>query len=99
MNGVLPHRRILAALAAAALALPAHADDALRERARQLYEDCHWQQAFEAYARLAEAGDVEAARIASLMARHGVMLYGTRFPASADQVERWLLASSKVARP
>ena len=89
----------LAALALAALALALGSgatrgapttepamdfDDALLA-----YEVNHWQQAYAAFAALADRGHVEAARLALAMRRHGPTLYGTRFVATERQVERW----------
>lgn len=88
-----------AALALAATtcqaALP-EAPPAPLEEALMLYETSHWQAAFEAFARLADAGDPEAARIAFLMSRHGRDLYGQSFTVTATQVRRWLAAVAGV---
>lgn len=81
---------LLALCCAAALALPARADDAAFDAAMQLYERNHWPAAFTALSRLADAGEAEAARIATLMWRHGPALYGSRLTPSDAQVGRWV---------
>lgn len=57
--------------------------------ARLLYERNQWRPAFEAYSRLADAGDPEAARVALMMSTHGPGLYGTVLPAGPQRIERW----------
>ncbi|MBL8325691.1 MAG: hypothetical protein JNJ89_12120 [Rubrivivax sp.] len=79
----------LALASAICLALPAQAQPEEFRRALQAYEDCHWPQAFEGFARLADAGDAEAARIAALMARHGPALYGRAFEVQPPRLARW----------
>ena len=57
--------------------------------ATQLYEDCHWEYAFERVAMLADYGHAPAAKLALLMLRYGSALYGTNFVAHPAQVARW----------
>lgn len=45
--------------------------------------------AYGEFARLADRGDAESARIALLMYRHGEELYGTAWGASQPQLDRW----------
>lgn len=94
-------RRAGIALAAAVLAFAAFAvraepavdaamavayDEALAE-----YERCHWPEAFQALAQLADRGHAQAARVALQMRRFGPALYGWTFTASAAQIGRWTL--------
>lgn len=69
--------------------------DAL-ERARIEMERNHWPEAFELLARLADQGDAEASRLAWQMWRYGSALYGQRFEARKEQVERWSQACACV---
>lgn len=55
----------------------------------RLYEDCHWELAFDRLATLAEQGHAPAAKLALLMLRYGNSLYGTSFSAKPEQVARW----------
>ena len=57
--------------------------------ATRLYEDCHWEFAFERVALLADHGHAPAAKLALLMLRYGSSLYGTSFNAKPAQVARW----------
>ncbi|MEP7101641.1 MAG: hypothetical protein ABI781_14105 [Burkholderiales bacterium] len=57
--------------------------------ATRLYEDCHWEFAFERVAMLADHGHTPAAKLALLMLRYGSALYGTTFVAHPGQVARW----------
>jgi hypothetical protein len=63
------------------------------------YERSHWREAYVAFCRLADDGDAEAARLALQMLRYGPQLYGERFEAIPQAVERWraTLASAAVA--
>ena len=55
----------------------------------RLYEDCHWEFAFERLALLADQGHPPAAKLVLLMLRYGNALYGTGFRAEPEQVARW----------
>ena len=57
--------------------------------AARLYEDCHWEFAFDRLAVLADQGHAPAAKLALLMLRYGSSLYGTSFNAKPEQVARW----------
>lgn len=59
-------------------------DDALAQ-----YETCHWPQAYAAFARLADAGDARAARVALLMHAHGPRLFAQAFEVKAVRLEHW----------
>lgn len=94
---VVPERRRSTSLAAAALVLRAartvgcseeQASEAFISAAR-LYEDCHWEFAFDRLAVLADQGHAPAAKLALLMLRYGSSLYGTSFRAKPEQVARW----------
>lgn len=89
--------RYSASLAAAALVLDTarafgssgqRANEAFISAAR-LYEDCHWEFAFDRLAILADQGHPPAAKLALLMLRYGSSLYGTSFNAKPEQVARW----------
>jgi hypothetical protein len=98
-----PARRIGRHLAQAALALacglapamafsqPAAADSRTTAfvAAMAAYESNHWPQAFAALSTLADQGHAEAQRVALLMWRHSMALYGTKFDASAAQRQQW----------
>ena len=59
------------------------------EAALAAYENSHWQQAFDALAKLADKGHPEAARMALRMKRFGSALYGREFVATGRQEELW----------
>lgn len=54
------------------------------------FEQCHWPQAFERFAALADTVHPQAARIALLMQAHGPRLFAGRHAASAEQRAHWL---------
>lgn len=62
------------------------------DAAMKAYERCHWDEAFEAFATLADRGDGEAARVALLMLRHGQALYRRDFAVTAERRGAWLAA-------
>lgn len=66
----------------------ATADDAWESAELEL-EQNHWRAAYDGYARLADRGEVKAARMAYQMWLYAPMLYGQTFPARVDQVQRW----------
>ncbi|MBI3154624.1 MAG: hypothetical protein HYZ20_04375 [Burkholderiales bacterium] len=80
-----------ASLAAAAQDGPPPAPASI-DAAMEAYEHCHWDEAFEAVAALADRGDGEAARVALLMLRHGQALYRREFAVTADRRAAWLSA-------
>ncbi len=59
------------------------------EQARAAYDAGRYREAFDAFTRLADRGDPEAARIAILMSRYGTRLYGDEFGVTAAQARRW----------
>ncbi len=68
------------------------------EQAHEDYAAGRYRHAFEAYARLADAGDVEAARLATLMVRYGPDLHGEAFFVSADRARLWRSHLESAAR-
>jgi hypothetical protein len=65
------------------------------------YEAGRYAEAYAQFARLADCGQREAARLALQMRRHGRKLYGMDFAASAEQLDRWratLNGSAHAAR-
>lgn len=92
-----PERRRSTSLAAAAFVLATGrsvggAEEQSNEAfvlAARLYEDCHWEFAFDRLAVLADQGHAPAAKLALLMLRYGRSLYGTSFNAKPEQVARW----------
>jgi hypothetical protein len=98
MNRYTIRRAALALVSVAVFALPALAEEREFDRAMQQYENCHWQQAFESFSRLADEGDPQAARIAAQMVRYGLALYGQKFEVTAARLERWrVVALAAVA--
>lgn len=55
----------------------------------RLYQDCHWEFAFERLSTLADQGHAPAAKLVLLMLRYGRPLYGTSFNARPEQIARW----------
>ena len=94
---------LMAVLLAGALSVQAAAaeSDAERfDRAVAAYEASHWPEAFAAFAELAGRGHADAARIATLMWRHGPALYRVSFRAREEQLNRWLdVAACGMAQP
>ena len=65
------------------------ADPARHHAAFQAYQAGRWADAWPALGALADQGDVEAARLASLMARQGPRLFGRAFEASPERQQAW----------
>jgi hypothetical protein len=59
------------------------------EAAVALYERRRWDASYEMLCRLADRGDAPASKLALLMLRYGVALYGTRYTARPGQIARW----------
>lgn len=57
--------------------------------AMQAYEAQQWPQAYAQLSAAADAGDPAAARVATMMARQGPLLFGQRFDVSPDRLQRW----------
>jgi len=86
-------------LSSAAIAQTAVSQQAIFEQAMVGYERQHFVAAFEALARLADAGHPEAARIALLMRAHGPRLFGQRFEVDPARRTAWLEAAATTASP
>ncbi len=84
---------------AGAQAVDAAADDPppTMQSALQAYERNHWPEAYAAFARLADQGQPEAARVALQMWTWGPRLYGRRFEASERQLRQWREQRREVA--
>jgi hypothetical protein len=79
-----------AGIGQAQVAVPDAAERAqLFSYAAQLYHEGRWSGAYGRFARLADAGDAEAARVALHMLRMGSTLYGTDWGASQPQIDQW----------
>lgn len=70
----------------------------LVQEAHAHYDDGHYAQAWSAFARAADCGHADAARVALQMWQHGPALYGQRFSAGPRQLTRWR-ASATAAAP
>jgi len=76
--------------AAAMLVVPAAFGQASRYGAAQIdYEIGHYEQAFVAFASLADEGHCDAARMAQQMVRYGRPLYLTDFKVAPERLQRW----------
>lgn len=85
-------RIVLAALVVSMLTTTALAQapaDTAFESAQALYVKGDYAQAYGQFAELADAGHTEASRIAWLMNRHGIRLYGRTFEATPYQQLSW----------
>jgi hypothetical protein len=67
--------------------------------AMQAYEAQRWPQAYAQLSAAADAGDPSAARIATMMARQGPLLFGQRFDVSAERLQRWREAARGRPQP
>jgi len=85
---------VLAGLLLAVAAGTAQAAAAFDE-AMEHYEQGRWQQAYRAFATLADSGDAEAARIALQMVRYRHELYRHSFEAPRPQIDRWLQLATR----
>ncbi|HEY8977156.1 MAG TPA: hypothetical protein VIN75_23285 [Burkholderiaceae bacterium] len=57
--------------------------------AMEAYEAQQWPQAYAQLSAAADAGDPAAARVATMMARQGPLLFGQHFDVSAERLQRW----------
>jgi len=57
--------------------------------AMEAYEAQQWPQAYAQLSAAADAGDPAAARVATMMARQGPLLFGQRFDVSPERLRRW----------
>jgi len=60
--------------------------------AMQAYEAQQWPQAYAQLSAAADAGDPAAARVATMMARQGPLLFGQHFDVSPERLQRWEMA-------
>jgi hypothetical protein len=63
------------------------------------YEAQQWPQAYAQLSAAADAGDPAAARVATMMARQGPLLFGQRFDVSPDRLQRWDRVMRGLAAP
>ena len=57
--------------------------------AMEAYEAQQWPQAYAQLSAAADAGDPAAARVATMMARQGPLLFGQRFDVSPERLQQW----------
>ena len=57
--------------------------------AMEAYEAQQWPQAYAQLSAAADAGDPAAARVATMMARQGPLLFGQHFDVSPERLKRW----------
>ena len=57
--------------------------------AMEAYEAQQWPQAYAQLSAAADAGDPAAARVATMMARQGPLLFGQHFDVSPERLARW----------
>jgi hypothetical protein len=73
--------------------------------AMEAYEAQQWPQAYAQLSAAADAGDPAAARVATMMARQGPLLFGQHFDVSPERLQRWdsamhgTLAQAPVTSP
>jgi len=67
--------------------------------AMEAYEAQQWPQAYAQLSAAADAGDPAAARVATMMARQGPLLFGQRFDVSPERLKRWDQAMRRQAAP
>lgn len=72
--------------------------DAAYERAAAAFRAQRYATAYGLYTRLADAGHVPSARLALVMADHGVQLFGRDWYVSPDQQRRWNALVVNAAR-
>jgi hypothetical protein len=67
--------------------------------AMEAYEAQQWPQAYEQLSAAADAGDPAAARVATMMAHQGPLLFGQRFDVSPERLRRWEQAMRPASAP
>ena len=67
--------------------------------AMEAYEAQQWPQAYAQLSAAADAGDPAAARVATMMARQGPLLFGQHFDVSPERLQRWDKATRGQAVP
>ena len=65
--------------------------------AMEAYEAQQWPQAYAQLSAAADAGDPSAARVATMMARQGPLLFGQHFDVSPERLQRWERATRRQA--
>jgi hypothetical protein len=63
------------------------------------YKQGQWPNAYGRFVALADHGHPEAARIALIMLRHGVKMYGSDWGASPTQIEQWTKLAFQPMEP
>ena len=67
--------------------------------AMEAYEAQQWPQAYAQLSAAADAGDPSAARVATMMARQGPLLFGQHFDVSPERLRQWDRATGGQAAP
>lgn len=60
----------------------------------ELYKSGKFSAAYGRFQALANAGDLQSAKIALFMARNGALLYSTEWSATQSEIDRWLAMTS-----
>ena len=67
--------------------------------AMEAYEAQQWPQAYAQLSAAADAGDPAAARVATMMARQGPLLFGQHFDVTPERLQRWEQAMRGTLQP
>ena len=67
--------------------------------AMEAYEAQQWPQAYAQLSAAADAGDPAAARVATMMARQGPLLFGQHFEVSPERLQRWDTGDARPVPP
>ena len=67
--------------------------------AMEAYEAQQWPQAYAQLSAAADAGDPAAARVATMMARQGPLLFGQHFDVSPERLQQWDKATHGQLQP
>lgn len=89
---------VLGTATAATAADAAKPETAFTEAMAQ-YKQGKWSGAYGRFAALADQGHTEAARIALIMLRHGLTMYGSDWGASQPQIDQWTKLALQRAEP
>ena len=87
------------ALTGAGMGRHGHAPQGRFRMAMEAYEAQQWPQAYAQLSAAADAGDPAAARVATMMARQGPLLFGQHFDVSAERLQRWDQAMRGMPAP
>lgn len=85
--------------AAEATATDVSKSDTAFTAAMTKYKQGQWPNAYGRFAALADHGHPEAARIALIMLRHGVTMYGSDWGATQPQIEQWTKLAFQPMEP